>query len=82
MYLEINFTFIYPILTLILISLSSLNTRGFPLTWKLGVLTVAFGDLPVTLMELEMSQSSNEKDEIYFSFCKQSQISKKITIPD
>lgn len=35
---------------------------------KLGVLTVAFGDLYVTLLELEMFQSSNEMEGKYLRF--------------
>ena len=35
---------------------------------KLGVLTVAFGDLSVTLLELEMFQSSNEMNGKYLPF--------------
>ena len=68
MYLEINFIFIYPILTLILISLSSLNTGGFAPYKETRCSTVAFGDLSVTLLELEMFLSSNEMDGKYLPF--------------
>ena len=68
MYLEINFIFIYPILTLIWIFLSSLNTGGFAPYKETRCTTVAFGDLSVTLLELEMFQSSNEMDGKYLPF--------------
>lgn len=42
--------------------------QDLPLTRKLGVITEAFGDLSVTLLELQMFQSLNEMDEIYLPF--------------
>lgn len=55
-----------------------IKRRGIcPLTSKLGVLTVAFDDLSVTLLELEMFHGSNEKDEIYFPFVSRAKFQKK-----
>ena len=48
-----------------------------PLTRKLGVLTEAFGDQSVTLLELQMFQSLNEKDEIYLPFVDRAKFQKK-----
>ena len=55
-----------------------LKTRqDLPLTRKLGVLTEAFGDQSVTLLELQMFQSLNEKDEIYLPFVDRAKFQKK-----
>ena len=51
-----------------------------PLTGKLGALTVAFGDLSVTLLELQMFQSLNRKDELYFPFVSRAKFQSNVKI--
>lgn len=67
MYLEINLLFSIPY-CIIDLNFFICIKRDSPLTRKPSVLTEAFGDLYVMMLELQMFQSLQEKDEIYFPF--------------